>query len=188
MAVMTVSMVLTFALITVQTRVLRQASSAAVAGDRAHYASDLASNFAALVGIAGSAWLGLNAFDAVAALVVAALLLWGAVSVFREAANQLMDRELPDAERAEILALVTADARLGGVHHFRTRASGPYVHVQMHVDLDPGLTLEAAQKLIVEAEKRVLARFPLADVIIHADPRGGGEPDVGVFADADPGQ
>ena len=72
------------------------------------------------------------------ALVVAALLLWGAIGVFREAADQLMDHELPEDDRAAIVA----------PGHRRTRASptctscaparpGPYVHMQMHVDLDP---------------------------------------------------
>jgi cation diffusion facilitator family transporter len=183
-AVMAISTGLTFLLITAQTRVLRRTSSVAVSGDRAHYASDLASNLIALAGIAASAWLGVNGLDAAAALVVAALLLWGAVGVFREASNQLMDRELPDAARARIVELMTQDRRLTDVHQLRTRASGPYVHIQMHVDLDPDLSLEAAHQVIVEAEKRLLAVFPQADVIIHADPRGRAEPHGGAFAES----
>jgi len=183
MAIMVVSTVLTGALIAAQTRVLRQTASVAVSGDRAHYASDLASNLVALLGIAASAWLGLRGFDAAAALVVAALLLWGAVGVFREASGQLMDRELSDEDRARIVELVTEDKRLRDVHQLRTRASGPYVHIQMHVDLDPDLTLEQAHRMIVAAEKRLLAVFPKADVIIHADPHGRAEPHGGAFAE-----
>ncbi|MBJ7410072.1 MAG: cation transporter [Phenylobacterium sp.] len=182
-AVMAVSTLLTGALIAAQTRVLRKTASVAVSGDRAHYATDLASNLIALAGIAASAWLGINGLDAAAALVIAALLLWGAVGVFREAAGQLMDRELPDAERAQIVALATEDPRLTDVHQLRTRASGPYVHIQMHADLDPQLTLEAAHAVIVAAEKRILAAFPAADIIIHADPRGRAEPHGGAFAE-----
>lgn len=183
-AVMAVSTLLTGVLITAQTRVLRKTASVAVSGDRAHYATDLASNLIALAGIAASAWLGINGLDAAAALVIAALLLWGAVGVFREAAGQLMDRELPDAERAQIVALATEDPRLTDVHQLRTRASGPYVHIQMHADLDPQLTLEAAHAVIVAAEKRILAAFPAADIIIHADPRGRAEPHGGAFAES----
>jgi ferrous-iron efflux pump FieF len=131
-----------------------------------------------------SAWLGINGLDAAAALVIAALLLWGAVGVFREASGQLMDRELPDEERAQIVALATEDPRLTDVHQLRTRASGPYVHIQMHADLDPQLTLEAAHAVIVAAEKRILAAFPAADIIIHADPRGRAEPHGGAFAES----
>ncbi len=182
-AVMAVSTVLTALLIAAQTRVLRRTSSVAVSGDRAHYATDLASKLIALAGIAASAWLGANNLDAVAALAVTGLLLLGAVSVFREASNQLMDHELPETERARIVALITEDARLTGVHQLRTRSSGPYVHMQMHVDLDPQLSLEDAHAVIVAAEKRLLAEFPQADIIIHADPRGRAEPHGGAFAE-----
>jgi cation diffusion facilitator family transporter len=183
LAVMVASIVLTGVLITAQGRVLRKTSSVAVSGDRAHYATDLASNAIALVGIGVSAWLGVTGVDAAAALAIAGVLLWGAVSVFREASGQLMDHELPDEARARIVALLTQDRRLTDVHQLRTRASGPYVHMQMHVDLDPDLTLEAAHEVIVAAEKRVLDAFPSADIIIHADPRGRAEPHGGAFAE-----
>src|SRR5258708_23952337 len=182
-AVMAVSTALTALLLMAQSRVLRQTASGAVSGDPAHYAIDLASHVVALIGIGLSAWLGLNSLDAAAALVIAALLLWAAVGVFREASGQLLDQELPDEVRAKIVELMIEDRRLTDVHQLRTRASGPYVHMQMHVDLDPELTLEAAHQVIVAAEKRVLHAFPSADIIIHADPRGRAEPHGGAFAE-----
>lgn len=182
-AVMAVSIALTAGLLAAQSRVLKMTSSVAVAGDRAHYASDLASNVAAMVGIAAAAFLGLRGVDAIAALFIAALLLWSAVGVFREASNQLMDRELPDADRAEIVRLATADPRVQDVHQLRTRASGPFIHIQMHVALDPDLTLEAAHAVVVAAERRILDAFPAADILIHPDPRGRAEPHGGAFAE-----
>jgi cation diffusion facilitator family transporter len=183
LAVMIFSIVMTFALITAQTWVLKRTRSVAVSGDRAHYASDLFSNLAALAGIAASTWLGIQGLDGAAALLIAGLLLWGAISVFREAAVQLMDQELPAADRARIVELVTQDPRLSDVHQLRTRASGPYVHMQMHVDLEPLLTLADAHQVIVEAERRLLAAFPMADILIHPDPRGLAEPHGGAFAE-----
>lgn len=182
-AVMAVSTGLTGLLIMAQGRVLKQTSSVAVSGDRAHYMTDVASNLIALAGIAAAAWLGFNSLDAIAGLIVAALLLWAAIGVFREASGQLMDHELPDADRARIVELVSQDPRLSDVHQLRTRASGPFIHMQMHVDIDPALTLEAAHRLIVEAETRILAEFPQADILIHADPRGRAEPHGGAFAE-----
>lgn len=181
--VMIVSTLLTLGLVRAQTAVLRKTASVAVSGDRAHYFSDLASNLVALVGIAGTALLGVAGLDALAGMVIAALLVWGAISVFREAAAQLMDHELPEEARRQIVELMTQDPRLTDVHQLRTRASGPFVHIQMHVDLDPELTLEAAHRVIVEAEKRLLAAFPSADILIHADPRGRAEPHGGAFAE-----
>ncbi len=185
--VMIVSTVLTAGLITAQTYVVRRTSSVAVSGDRAHYASDLASNLTALAGIAAAAWLGIHGLDPIAALVVAGLLLWGAIGVFRQASNQLLDRELGAEARGRIVELITRDHRITGVHQLRTRAAGPFVHIQMHVDLDPELTLESAHQVIVAAEKRVLEAFPSADIIIHADPRGRAEPHGGAFAETQGG-
>lgn len=182
-AVMLASTVLTLGLVAAQTRVLRRTGSVAVSGDRAHYLSDLGSNLVALIGIAASAWLGVSGFDAGAALIVAALLLWGAIGIFREASSQLLDRELGPEARRQIVELITNDPLVIGVHQLRTRASGPFVHMQMHVDLDPQLSLEAAHEVLVAAEKRVLEAFPSADIIMHADPRGKAEPHGGAFAE-----
>ncbi|MEW5683773.1 MAG: cation diffusion facilitator family transporter [Pseudomonadota bacterium] len=182
--VMVVSTILTLALITAQSHVLRRVSSVAVAGDRAHYLSDLASNVIALAGIAAAAWFGVVGFDAAAAILVAVLLLWSAIGVFQQASNQLMDHELPETNRAEIVRLALADGQLANVHQLRTRASGPFIHIQMHADLDPDLTLDAAHRAIVAAENRILEAYPAADILIHADPRGRAEPHGGAFAEA----
>jgi cation diffusion facilitator family transporter len=187
-AVMAASTLLTVLLVLAQTRVLRRTRSVAVSGDRAHYVADVVSNVVALVAIAGSALFGISGFDAIGGVLVAAVLLWGAIGVFRQAADELMDRELPDDARARIVTLMTEDARLTGVHQLRTRAAGPTVHIQMHADLDPELSLESAHEVVVAAERRVLEAFPNADIIIHADPRGRAEPHGGAFAEADAAQ
>lgn len=182
--VMIVSIVLTLALITAQSRVLKASGSIAIAGDRAHYAADLGSNAVALAGVAAAGWLGLTWVDAAAGLVVALWLIWGAIGVFREASDQLLDRELPEADRERIVALATADPRLLGVHQLRTRASGPYIHMQMHADLPSDISLADAHAIIVAAENRLLEAFPSADIIIHPDPRGLAEKHGGVFAES----
>lgn len=181
MAVMVASIILTLALIMAQSRVLKQTGSVAVSGDRAHYAADLASNAISLIGIAAAS-LFVQA-DAVAGLVIAAWLVWGAVGVFREASVQLMDHELPDDQRERIISLITQGGHIMGVHQLRTRASGPFIHIQMHADLDPKLSLAEAHAVMIEAENRVLVEFPAADILIHPDPRGLAEPHGGAFAE-----
>ena len=182
--VMAISIVLTLGLITAQSRVLKASGSIAISGDRAHYAADLGSNAVALVGVAAASWLGLTWVDAAAGLIVALWLIWGAIGVFREASDQLLDRELPETDRERIVALATADPRLLGVHQLRTRTSGPYIHMQMHADLPADISLAEAHAVIVAAENRLLEAFPSADIIIHPDPRGLAEKHGGVFAES----
>ncbi|MDG2521320.1 cation diffusion facilitator family transporter [Caulobacter segnis] len=181
--VMIASVIVTGGLIAVQSRALKKAGSIAVEGDRAHYAADLASNGVVIVGLGATALTGVVWIDAAAGLIVAAWLVWGAIGVLRGAADQLMDRELSDQDRDRVLKLMAADPRVRGVHQLRTRESGPYIHIQAHLDLDPGQTLEAAHAVVVAAERRVLEAFPAADILLHADPRGRAETHGGVFSD-----
>jgi len=154
---------------------LRATGSVAVTGDRLHYVSDFAANIAVIIGVvatlSGYMWA-----DAMVAGVVAIWLLWGAWGVARHALDQMMDRELPDEDRARITALVLEDDRLIDVHQLRTRAAGPLIHIQFHLDLDPTMTLVDAHKVMVAVENRILAVYPGADILIHPDPEGRAEP------------
>ncbi len=170
--VILISLAATGLLLAGQSYVLRRTRSVAVSGDRAHYAADLAANLAALVGVMLARATGELRWDAAAGLLVALWLVVGAVRVFREAGDHLMDRELDDQDRVAILACIRSDGRILGVHDLRTRASGPRIYIQMHVDLDPRLNLFEAHEIVEAAEERLLASFPAADVIIHPDPTG----------------
>jgi cation diffusion facilitator family transporter len=181
LGVMAISMVLTFGLVAAQSRILKQASSVAVSGDRSHYAADLGANAVAALGIGMCALTGSPLPDALAGLGVALWLVWGAIQVFRASSVELMDHELSDDLRQRIIGLMIEDTRVRDIHQLRTRASGPYVHIQMHATLDPGMSLVQAHEVMVAAENRVLAAFPAADIIIHPDPRGRAEPHGGPF-------
>ena len=181
-AVLVLSLVLTFGLVTVQTRVLRDEASVAVSADRMHYLTDFVTNIVALIGV-GFAALGFAVADTIAGFAMAVWFLWGAISVLREAADHLMDHAMADADIARIRELVLSDPAVRGLHQVRTRQAGPYVLIQMHVELDPGLSLVEAHRIIIAAETRLLEAFPNADLIIHPDPQGMAEPHGGVFGE-----
>lgn len=172
LGVMAVSIALTIALITAQTRAVRKTGSVATAGDRAHYAADLAANLAVMAGIAGAVFLNAPWVDPIVGLAVAAWLAWTAVDVARGALDQLLDRELPDEARTRIRDIALSGKEFLDVHMLRTRASGPYIHIQFHADLPRHLSLKEAHERMVAVEQRILEAFPAADVLIHPDPRG----------------
>lgn len=169
--VVLISIALTAALVWLQTRSLKASGSMAVSADRAHYAADIASNVVVLIGVVSGAFLSAPGLDAAAGLVVAVWLFWGAFGVLKGAGDQLLDREVSDADRVTLTTAVLADPRVAGVHQLRTRMAGSRLAAQMHVDLDHRLSFAAAHDIVVAAEARVRAAFPGADVLIHADPR-----------------
>ena len=175
-SVMILSIVLTSGLVWAQSQALKKTDSLAVTGDRAHYFSDLGANAAVIAAILLTSLAGLERADPLIGAAIAIWLLWTAFGVGRRAYEALMDRELPDADRSRIVELAVDDERVIDVHQLRTRASGPFIHIQLHLDLDPGLSLAEAHKIVVAAERRVMNEYPAADVLIHPDPHGQAEP------------
>lgn len=186
-AVMLVSIAITGWLVWMQSRAIARSGSIAVEADRAHYAADLASNLVVLIGVVSGAFLHAPGLDAAAGLIVAIWLVWGAFGMLKAAADHLLDKAVPDTDRVAVTTAVLADPRISGVHQLRTRMAGSVMMIQMHVDMDPTLTLDAAHAIIVEAEDRILAAFPRADILIHPDPRGRARAHGGVFAEAEAG-
>lgn len=176
-SVILISTVLTLGLVWMQSRALRQSRSMAIAADRAHYTADLAANAVVLIGVISGAFLAAPGLDAAAGLVVSVWLFWGGLGLLRGAADHLLDRAVPDRDRITVTTAVLSDPRIHGVHQLRTRMAGPVMMIQMHVDMDPAMTLEAAHAIIVEAENRLLVAFPTADILIHPDPHGRAEPE-----------
>ena len=68
------------------------------------------------------------------------------------------------------IALKHPDVR--NLHELRTRTSGQITFIQMHLEMDPVLTLEKAHHISDEVEAEIKKVFPNSEVIIHEDPEG----------------
>ena len=165
---------LTLWLIIAQSWAIRATGSIAVRGDRAHYIADLLANIFVIIGIALATYTSLKWADAVVGGLMAIWLLFTAVQIARLAWGQLMDRELNADERRSIERLAMADNHVRAVTELRTRAAGPHLHIQMRLDLDETLSLAEAHEIILGTERRIMAAFPAADILIHPHPAGCG--------------
>ncbi|WOI52040.1 cation diffusion facilitator family transporter [Parvularcula sp. LCG005] len=175
-AVMIVSIVLTAILVSVQTYAVRQSASMATESDRAHYVGDFLGNAGILLAVILSANFGILWADGAAGLAAALFLGYSVIDIGRRALPQLMDEELDADERQRIQEIVQGDPDVQGAHALRTRQAGNVRYIQMHVELDPDLSLRVAHKISDRLEAKLLMAFPGADVILHADPHGHVEP------------
>ena len=176
--VMVVSIVFAIALVLYQRSVVARTGSVAIGADRIHYLGDVTTNAGVIVAILLAWGLGWQAADPIIAMFVAAVLIWSAWSVFRMSYDQLMDRELPDADREKIIALIMSHREVRSLHDLRTRAAGVHAFIQFHVELDPAMSLMRAHEVSDEVERQLCAQFPHAEVIIHQDPLGVEMPQV----------
>ena len=83
-----------------------------------------------------------------------------------------MDRELPVEDRKRIVSLVMADGRALGVHDLRTRSAGITRFIELHLELDGGLTLDQAHDICDDIEAALKDAFPGAEVSLHQEPAG----------------
>jgi ferrous-iron efflux pump FieF len=146
--------------------------SLAVGADRLHYTTDILLNGAVIASLLASVFLRIDMVDPIAGLAIGVYILWSSAKIARAALDHLMDRELPEETREKIIAIARANPLILDVHDLRTRAVGPNISVQMHLEIDGNLTLNQAHGAADAVEEAVMAAFPGSDVIVHMDPAG----------------
>ncbi len=159
----------TLGLVLLQRVAIKHTQSKAIAADHLHFQSDLLLNTAVIVALGLSAY-GFYWADSVFAILIAVYLAYGAIKIGWDAFQGLMDRELPDADKEKIVAVLAATKGIHGWHDLRTRASGPVRFIQCHVELDDHLSLHQAHDIADHAEQELRELFHETDVIIHMDP------------------
>lgn len=172
LVVMCISIFITILLVLYQRHVVARTGSLAVESDTAHYASDLATNLGVIAALVLVAWLDWTLADPLIALAVAGVMLFTAFGVGRQSFHQLMDREMPDEERARILRIARSHSAVRDVHELKTRTAGLSTFIQLHLALDPAMPLSQAHVISDAVEEALRSAYPGAEVIIHQDPAG----------------
>ncbi len=172
LGVMIISIAVTGALVAYQRSVVRRTDSLAIRADSLHYATDILVNVGVIVSLLLVMFLDWGAADPIVALIIAGFIIYSAFRIARESLNHLMDRELPDADRARIKKIAIGHPSVIDCHDLKTRAAGLNSFIQLHISMDGGLSLDESHIISDAVEQDILAAFPNAEVIIHADPEG----------------
>lgn len=171
LVVMILAMVLTFALITYQGRVIKKTGSAAIAADRTHYQSDFLINVAVVVSLVSSKFFQFEDLDSIIGIGIGLFILWAALRITFKAFNVLMDRELEDKEREGILSIMKSHPQVLDVKDLRTRTSGLQEFVQCRLLVQADLSLNDADQVALEVEAEVTKFYPKSQVMIRLVPR-----------------
>nr|WP_197501533.1 cation diffusion facilitator family transporter [Hyphomonas sp. Mor2] len=171
-AVLALSLIITLGLVGFQTLAIKRSGSLIVEGDRAHYTGDLIANSGALLAVIIGAYFAFPQADALAGLLAAVFLAVAGWQVAKQAIPQLMDEELPEADRSIIQVILEKDPDVRGYHALRTRRAGGSRFIQVDIQIDPDLSFRAAHAISDRIELAIEQAFPDADVIVHPDPAG----------------
>ena len=172
LAVMAISTAFTIVLVLYQHYVIKKSRSIAIKADSLHYVGDILVNLAIIAALALSLYLEWYIADPLFALGVAGYVLYNAWEIVKVSMDQLMDRELPDTDRDRITKIARAHPDVRNLHELRTRSSGLTTFIQMHIEMEPEITLVRAHEISDEVEAELHKAFPNSEIIIHEDPLG----------------
>lgn len=179
-AVMVGTLAVNLGVTTYERRAGRRLKSEIIMADAAHTLSDVFVSLGVIAGLALVA-LGFPQADPVMALVVTVAILFSAWGVFRAAFRTLSDTaQLPEAD---VRAVASAVEGIRGVHRVRTRGTEAEVYCDLHIWVDPAMSVRDAHALGDAVEAAVKGRFPaVKEVLVHIEPEGDAGDDEGGLA------
>jgi cation diffusion facilitator family transporter len=161
------------ALYRVNLHVGEQLGSQSLVANAWDHRSDALCSLAVVVGIAVVRWGGPHFIwaDEAAALVVVAAIVWSAWRLLRTNAIELMDQQA-DAETVDAIrqAALRVDG-VRGVEKLRVRRSGMELFADMHLEVDPQITVERGHRIGHDVKSKLVRQFTaLRDVLVHLEP------------------
>lgn len=120
-------------------------------------------------------WIG-PYVDPTIALCVCALLIATGLRIFTNTARELMDQQADDATVARIRAVSNKVDGVKDVEKLRVRKSGLEFFIEIHVQVDGGLSVNEGHRIGHDVKDRLMVEMPrVRDVHVHVEPYGGRE-------------
>jgi cation diffusion facilitator family transporter len=151
----------------------RHVDSSAMQTDAWHHRADAITSAAAFIGITVAlvGGEGYEHADNWAAIAAACFIGFNGWRLLRPALNDLMDAA-PDRELIEqIRAVAQIIPGVAGVEKTYVRKMGYQFFVDMHIEVNPQMTVENAHRISHEVKNKVREQIPsVLDVLIHIEP------------------
>jgi cation diffusion facilitator family transporter len=153
-------------------RQAEKTDSPALEGDAAHLRTDAMTSFGVLIGLGLVEVTGIQVFDPITALVVAAAIVVAGLRIITRSSRVLVDEALPAEELEAVRRAVEEHGadEIVGFHKLRARRAGSRRYVDLHVQFREGTTLARAHELSHEIDASITQRLRGADVLVHLEP------------------
>jgi cation diffusion facilitator family transporter len=167
-----------FWLVTAKFRIGKRLNSSALKADAANDAVDIVSGLVALSALSLTLhWPDrFPRADRYGAFVVGLIVIATALRVAWEAAMHLMDTMPDDDAMEEIRRVAASVPDVAGVEKCFARKTGLKYHVDLHLEVDPEITVRASHDIAQRVRVHVCETLPwVADVLVHVEPSPGRE-------------
>ena len=147
--------------------------SSAVRTDAWHHRSDAITSLAAAIGISVAliGGKGYEAADDVAAIVAAGVIAWNGWRLLRPALDELMDTAPNPEVVGQIRRIAGAAPGVARVEKCLVRKVGYDYFVDMHVEVDPQMTVQRSHEIAHDVKDKIRSQIPaVRDVLVHIEP------------------
>jgi len=163
--------VVAFLLYVYKARAAKRYSSMALKADSVNSIKDVLTSFTAFVSLVLSRYFGLLGTDAIAGVIIALFVFTVSYSIVKEASLVLMDACQCSDILTDIADIAKGVKRVKGVHDIRMRKLGPYLMGDMHVVVDPDMTVREADLIATQVEQRVKEKFDaVTEIKVRIEP------------------
>jgi len=172
LAVALVSIVVKEVLYQWTARVGREVRSPALVANAWHHRSDAISSIPAAVAVAVTLIdPGWAVVDRVGAVVVCLLILQASWRILQPAIDQLIDAGAPASDRRHIEELALQVDGVEAAHAVRTRYVGADLAVDLHVEVDGGLSVGEGHTIAVAVRRKLIEEGPnVTDALVQIEP------------------
>lgn len=135
-----------------------------------HKRSDVFVSLIVLISVIGTI-LGWSWLDAIGAIIIAILIIKMAITMTWHAGQELIDHGVDEKTLAEIQKTIKSVSGVVSTHQLRTRLHGNSIFVDLHVIVDPFISVSEGHHIGQEVHATLLKNVKnLNDVIVHVDP------------------
>ncbi len=165
------SVVISFFLAKYKDKIGTEIGSRALINDGQHSFVDVFSSLIVFMGILG-AYLGYPVLQGIVGLAVALFIIYIGLKFGKEAILVLLDANLDPKTVEKIKSIATNFEGVEGVHDIKVRRSGPYVFAELHLETKKRLSIEKANDISKNLEKRILKEIKdLDSLTIKIEPK-----------------
>ena len=149
----------------------RSHRSITLEADARHLLTDVWTTAGVFVGVLLVQMTGWLLLDPLIAMAVALQILWTGWQLMVRSFDGLMDRAIPDDDRAVIIEVLDTLRHDGGDYHaLRTRIAGAKSFVDVHVLVPGNMTVQQGHDLVERLENEIQSRLPHVEVLTHLEP------------------
>ena len=149
--------------------VANKVNSSLLVANAWHARSDAASSLVVAIGIIGSL-CGIRILDPIAALIVGTFVFRMGFKFSYQSMQDLMDKGADEETLEQLSDVLRGIPGVKGFHDLKTRKSGDFFLVDVHLELDGQMTILEGHDIAVNVRKQLMKNPQVLDVMTHLDP------------------